>query len=331
MRCQSPDTCRGALFERIEPEREVLAKIVQGGLALKSPSIPWTRHLFNSECPCGSGEKSFKCCWRGDGRWEKTPVGAINLPLASVPPSENDRCYLSILGNCSSKITKEHFVSRNILERITADRLTFENAGHFFGGKERVEIGVNDFAAKVLCDIHNPALSILDTAAGIAFSAIEATAKDITSAADPSAALKSFHLSSGIDIERWMVKVYCGLVAAGKIRSATGRVLPRSNIPSRLLDALLGINCLPSPLGLYYHTYVGQTRQLGGISFGTIKLTNGSDDVGGLILSLGPMNFVLITSMAYGIAFKEPNWYRHPTFLFNVRQGHSRIAYFLTY
>lgn len=298
---------------------------------MKSTSIPWTRHLFNNECPCGSGEKSFKCCWRGDGRWEKTPVGIIDLPPVSVPPSENDRCYLSSLGNCSSKITKEHFISRNILERITTDRLTFEDAGHFFGGKERVEIGVSDFASKVLCDIHNPALAILDTAVGIAFSTIEATAKDIASAVDPSAALKSFHLASGIDIERWMIKVYCGLVAAGKIRSVTGRVLERSVLPSCLLDALLGIGLLPSPLGLYHHSYAGQTRRLGGISFGTIMLTEGSDDVGGLMLSLGPMNFVLITSTAYGLAFKEPKWYRHPTFLFNVRQEKSRIAYLLTY
>jgi hypothetical protein len=133
--------------------------------------------------------KSFKCCWRGDGRWEKTPVGTISLPPVSVPPSENDCCYLSFLGNCSAKITKEHFVSRNILERITTDRLTFENAGHFFGGKERGEIEINDFSAKVLCDIHNRALSILDTSSGIfscsTFNA--ASPRDVTSTCFPRA------------------------------------------------------------------------------------------------------------------------------------------------
>jgi hypothetical protein len=282
-------------------------------------------------CPCGSGKKSYKCCWRGDGRWEKTPVGAINLPGINGPPSVNDRCYLSSFGGCSSKMTREHFVSKNILARMTTNRLTFENAGHFFGGKERVEIGVDDFVAKVLCDTHNSALGPLDAAAGLVFSTIEALVKDIARIADEKTALESFHISSGLDIERWMIKAYCGLVAAGKIRSSCGQILQRSALPSYLLDALLGNCSLPIPLGLYQNTFVGQTLKLGGLSFGTIKLTDGSDGIGGLMLSLGPMNFVLITSMAYGQVFKEPSWYRHQTLVWNVKQGNSRAAYLLTY
>jgi len=283
------------------------------------------------ECPCGSGEKSYKCCWRGNGCWEKTPVGAINLPRVNDPPSVNDRCYLSSFGDCSSKMTREHFVSRNILARMTTDRLTFENAGHFFGGKERVEISVDDFVAKVLCDTHNRALGPLDAAAGLVFSTIEALVKDVGGIADEKTAPESFHISSGLDIERWMIKVYCGLVAAGKIRSSSGQILQRSALPSHLLDALLGNCSMPSPLGLYQNTFVGQTLKLGGLSFGTIKLTDGSDGVGGLMLSLGPMNFVLITSMAYGQAFKEANWYWHQTLVWNVKQGNSRVTYLLTY
>jgi hypothetical protein len=241
------------------------------------------------------------------------------------------RCYLFTLGNCSSKITKEHFISRNILERVTTDRLTIEGAGHFFGGKERVEIGVNDFASKVLCDTHNNALSPLDSAAGNTFSTIEATVKDLAQVASSPKALRSFCLSSGTDIERWMIKVYCGLVAAGKIRSKTGRILARSSLPQYMFEALLGHSCLPSPLGLYHHSYVGQKRRLGGLSLGTIMLTDGSDDVGGLLLSLGFFNFVLITSLEYGMRFNEPRWYRHPSLLLNVKQGESRIAYLLSY
>jgi hypothetical protein len=214
---------------------------------------------------------------------------------------------------------------------MTTNRLTFENAGHFFGGKERVEIGVDDFVAKVLCDTHNSALGPLDAAAGLVFSTIEALVKDIARIADEKTALESFHISSGLDIERWMIKAYCGLVAAGKIRSSCGQILQRSALPSYLLDALLGNCSLPIPLGLYQNTFVGQTLKLGGLSFGTIKLTDGSDGIGGLMLSLGPMNFVLITSMAYGQVFKEPSWYRHQTLVWNVKQGNSRAAYLLTY
>jgi len=167
--------------------------------------------------------------------------------------------------------------------------------------------------------------------AGLVFSTIEALVKDLARIADGETTLESFRISSGLDIERWMIKVYCGLVAAGKIRSSSGQVLQRSALPSYLLDALLG-NCpLPSPLGLYQHTFVGQTLKLGGLSIGTIKLTDGSNGVGGLMLSLGPMNFVLITSTAFGQAFKEPSWYRHQTLVWNVKQRNSRLAYLLTY
>ncbi len=294
--------------------------------------MPWTRRFFNTECPCGGGEKSYKCCWRGNGCWEKTPVGAINLPGINNLSSVNDRCYLSSFGGCSSKMTREHFVSKNILARVATNSLiTIENAGHFFRGKERVEIGIDDFVAKVLCDTHNGALGPLDAADGLAFSAIEALVADVKRIADEKTALESFHISSGLDIERWMIKVFCGLVAAGRIRGSSGQTLQLSDLPSCLLDALLGNTSLPSPLGLYQNTFVGQTLNLGGLSFGTIKLTDGSDAVGGLLLSLGPMNFVLITSTAYGQAFREPNWYRHQTLAWNVKQGGSRVAYLLTY
>ena len=77
------------------------------------------------------------------------------------------------------------------------------------------------FVAKVLCDTHNGALGPLDAAAGLAFSAIEALVKDVKKIADEKKALESFHISSGLDIERWMIKVFCGLVAAGRIRGSS--------------------------------------------------------------------------------------------------------------
>jgi hypothetical protein len=69
-------------------------------------------------------------------------VGIINV---SGAPFKNDRCYLSPLGYCGTKITKEHFISRTILERVTTGTLRFEGAGHFFGGKQNIEIGIDDF------------------------------------------------------------------------------------------------------------------------------------------------------------------------------------------
>jgi hypothetical protein len=194
-----------------------------------------------------------------------------------------------------------------------------------------VEIGIDDFSAKVLCDNHNSSLSVLDTAAGLAFSTIEALARDSTGVVTAGGGTNSFYISSGLDMERWMIKVYCGLVAAKKIRSISGQIVQRSVLGPLFLESLLGTNSLPEPLGLHLHTFIGQELKAGGLSFGTIQLTDGSDEVGGLMLSLGFMNFVLVTSECYGEAFDNPNWYRHQSLAWNVRQGKTRVAYLFTY
>jgi hypothetical protein len=264
-------------------------------------------------------------------------VGSLNVAPASL---RHSRCYLSSFGNCGSQITKEHFISRNILERIVENNvrqgqgsstLKFEGMGHFFGGRENIEIGIDAFASKVLCDQHNAALSDLDTAVGLAFSTIESLERNLLSLATTDHELKAFFMSSGLDIERWMIKVYCGLVAAGKIRSSSGQVIDIGSLHGPLLDSLMWATPLPHPLGLYMHTFVGQKRRANGLSFGTIKLTDGSDEVGGLILSLSLMHFVLVTSPAYGTRFNEPNWYWHQDISFNIKRGTSRVVYLFTY
>ena len=241
----------------------------------------------------------------------------------------HDRCYLSSTGNCGTQITKEHFISRNILERLAKPKLKI-NAPHFFG-KPSVEIGVDSFSAKVLCDKHNSALSKLDDVAGVAFGLIEELSARLATISNEPGAGKSFYVSSGIDIERWMIKVFCGLVAAGKIRGISGLHVSVSDLWAGQLDSLLGRSTLPEPLGMYTHTFVGQQRTPGSFSFSTIQLTDGSGEVGGVMLSLGLMSLVLVTSPRFSVTFTEPNWYRHPGLLFNVKHGGSRAAYLLTY
>jgi hypothetical protein len=209
--------------------------------------------------------------------------------------------------------------------------LRIENAPHFFGGKNLVEIGIDDFCTKVLCDNHNSALSVLDSAAGRAFTTVEALERDCKAFSASGRRVSSLHVSSGIDMERWTVKVYCGLAAAKKIRSVSGRTLQPGALEARLLESLVGTATLSDPLGLYVNTYVGQKLRPGTLSFGTIMLTEGSDEVGGLMLSLGAMNLVLVVSNRYGLTFHEPNWYRHQTLAWNVRQGNVRVVYLFTY
>jgi hypothetical protein len=255
------------------------------------------------------------------------PIGKLNI---KETPTVNPSCYLSPMCNCSAKLSKEHFVSRNILEKLTKDTLKFENAGHFFGGKNFVEIGIDGFSSKVLCDNHNSALSLLDSVAGLAFERIEKLTKDMVTTHVKGFRLNSFHIASGLDIERWMIKVFCGLVAAGKIRGKSGRVIELNSLPRALFEALIGLTTLEAPLGLYAHTFTGQIIK-SGLSFGTVQLTDGSDEVGGLLLSLGIVNLVLVTSHRYNQTFTNQFWYWHQTLTFDVKQNGSRLRFLFTY
>ena len=148
-----------------------------------------------------------------------------------------------------ARMTREHFVSRNILEKITSDKLRFKMPRTSSEEKDTVEIGIDGFASKVLCDNHNSALSPLDAAVGAAFQRIEDLTKDIIRVSENRYSLNAFHVASGIDMERWMIKVFCGLVAAGKIRSASGCIVQPTSLPHELLQALIGATLLKPPLG----------------------------------------------------------------------------------
>jgi hypothetical protein len=76
-------------------------------------TLPWKIEDF---CPCESGKPLRDCCLGPDG------VPRIRIP-SLIPPGpntgyRNDRCYLNVTGNCSPSISKEHYISRSILEEL---------------------------------------------------------------------------------------------------------------------------------------------------------------------------------------------------------------------
>jgi hypothetical protein len=274
-------------------------------------------------CPCGSGIPAKRCCWRSFNRWRKASVGRFDIQNSN---SAHPKCYLSPMGGCSDKITKEHFISRNILEKLDPKTVRIQNAGHMFGGKDDITIGHDSFSAKVLCDYHNSLLSPLDDVAGKMFldaeSIVELFVKNMN--------INRLYIASGTDLERWMVKVYCGLVAAHAIRGADGKYVDVSEI-TPLLPSLIGESCLNPPFGLYFFHYQGQnlTAKQGQIS--TIQISDGSGDVGGIILALSVLNVVLVTSNKFGHVFTNENWHRHLNVPWNINMPFRRCAYVFTF
>ena len=115
-------------------------------------------------------------------------------------------------------------------------------------------------------------------------------------------------------MERWLIKVFCGLVAAKKVRGTTGKLNQRSELEQDLIPALFGTVPLRPPLGLYVNTFAGQILEPGHLSFATLQYTDGSGDVAGLVLTLGVVNFLLITSPRFTLdAPSKARWHRHQT------------------
>jgi len=123
------------------------------------------------------------------------------------------RCYASRLGTCSPKITREHYVSHGVLKRF-GDTIAISGAPWL--GTQPKTIPVATFAPKVLCETHNTALSPLDDVAKRVFEALLDFDADLRPPASPPQ--HRVVRVSGWAFERWFLKVFCGMHAAGHLK-----------------------------------------------------------------------------------------------------------------
>ncbi|MBM3475114.1 MAG: hypothetical protein FJX75_17775 [Armatimonadetes bacterium] len=115
-------------------------------------------------------------------------------------------------------------------------------------GGEALELPIGALTARVLCARHNSALAPLDDRAGGFFGAIK---REDLESADPATRGTSWVvLFNGHDIERWMLKVLCGLMVSGNMPPGKAH-LGRQAVPGRWLRMLFGSLSVPSHWGLY--------------------------------------------------------------------------------
>jgi hypothetical protein len=144
------------------------------------------------------------------------------------------RCYANAGTNCSTKISKEHFISASLLRKLELNNKT-KIAGLAWQEPGTFDlVPVKGFASNILCERHNSALSALD---GL----IDGFATSIRSFdRAPQNKLVSF---SGSDIERWMLKCLLGLTVSKNVGS---RLKPECT------DILFGRANWPEEWGLYF-------------------------------------------------------------------------------
>jgi hypothetical protein len=162
----------------------------------------------DAPCPCGSGRPIADCHLDIDGRLRK-PRRSLQPPRP-VTGFSHRSCYLRNTCDCSAQISREHYISRSVLQQIGA-AVRVSGAPWLTPG-EALETAIDNLTAKILCKRHNEALSPLDAEAANFFSILTNALIDLrrkTLSRKP-----IFHLVSGDELELWMLKVACGLYFA---------------------------------------------------------------------------------------------------------------------
>ena len=192
-----------------------------------------TLNFYTDMCPCGSGMLLKDCCLTR--RHDTAPPGPIT-------GYANPRCYARALRDCNTKISGEHFISNSILGLYDgAGELTVEGFPWLnTGGQRRIQRAA--LTANMLCTRHNSALSSLDSTASRFFGFLIGKYKGTC---------ENILLITGKEIERWMLKTLCGIVASGNVVHDSKRIR-RWEPPLQWLDILFDVKQIPDGCGLHY-------------------------------------------------------------------------------
>lgn len=190
----------------------------------------------HAPCPCGSQESACRCCL--------TPTGFCKAPASSspLPPKTGEShewCYANCLGDCDDKRSQEHFISESLLEYLNQEKNLRVSGFPWLRGEERA-LPPSALKSGVLCKRHNSALSQLDSIAVRLFQAFD---ENQTQGRE-----HSLYLFCGHDIERWLLKVLCGLAASGNL-GLNGEC--DTSIPEYWLRILFGETEFFGEQGLY--------------------------------------------------------------------------------
>lgn len=207
------------------------------------------RHYWGPDreglCPCGSRRRIRSCHGRRDGSWRAEPWSP---PVRGASTGyAHHRCYAKALNDCSEKLSREHYISRAVLNEIGPASLL--SGLPLLSGEEK-RLPNSALTSKILCGRHNSQLSALDNEAAATFRALrrfEMDNKD--SVATPT---DDFEFVDGPRLEAWMLKSLFGLLAAGQITSGEVPVVDvREGARHPLLEVLFQGNSWPDEWGLY--------------------------------------------------------------------------------
>jgi len=219
-------------------------------------------------------------------------------------------CFASASHDCTSKLSLEHWISHDVLRSYSVDGRLYISGVPWLGGQQ-VWLPTKRLGANVLCTRHNAALSRLDAMAGQMFRVLHgyqtAQAKPDSSARQGDSLVAVF---AGPDLERWLLKVLWGGVAAGAFSRGGERLTSlRSDIDHEaLLETLFRGRAWPEGWGLHLGFVAGALlEEEAPVSVESASGPDGS--VWQVTVGIGVVEFRLSLGTPDGIG---PNLFRQP-------------------
>jgi hypothetical protein len=150
-------------------------------------------------------------------------------------------CFLEGYGPCDGKISREHYISENLLRAMSSTGSINIGGLPWQPDRQLQSIGISSLQSKILCERHNSGLTDLDQVAGRLYSTLDAADKKWP-------AMRRHSRFEGRLLERWLLKIICGLVA--------GPGIGNGEIPEKWKPLLLG-DVWPDRWGLYVPALLG--------------------------------------------------------------------------
>jgi hypothetical protein len=194
-----------------------------------------------------------------------------------------------VTNDCDKKISKEHYMSKGVLQEIDY-MIGTEGLPGIPPGENR-HISTSNLTAHVLCKRHNSALSSLDDVGARFFQAI----KNFSSSDyEGSERVLAFN---GRDVERWMLKTMYGMLASKLLQVRLGLRL-QADIDSKCVDLLYDKIPFVPGRGLFMRTEIGHTVATRN-SIAVRPVTNNvKQTLNGMTFNLVGFDFLLTTSKA---------------------------------
>lgn len=187
-------------------------------------------------------------------------------------------CWANELGNCSEKMSLEHYVSRGVFSD-----LKIKVQGFSWCLSEPKTISLAKLGTKILCTKHNNELGEVVDAEGI---------KLFKFIKDNSESERILELN-GYDLERWLLKTAINLTTNSNENLGIGMIYPgNSKVCTYLQHVVFGLTKLEYEMGLYVLPNEMNTSNQNQ-DFLTIEPIFKDNEIGAVYFNIQGMGFVL--------------------------------------